>query len=64
MNQDPSEFSDSEILDHQVDLITEITYLAREIANNQRRIAQLSDRLELVDEDMELRDAKANGPLN
>lgn len=64
MNQSVNEFSESEIIEHHVDLITEISFLAREIAEKQKRIAFLSERADSVELELDLREAKSSGSLN
>lgn len=64
MTISPERFSEQELIEHEIDLMSEIAFLAREVASNQKRIALLSDRLELVETEGELRQAKLNGQMN
>lgn len=53
-----------ELFEHHMDIMMEITYLSKNIVDSQRRVAELSDRLEEVDNEIELREAKETSSLN
>jgi len=64
IESDVSKLNEEQIVDHHVDLITEISQSAREIANLQVKIQFLTDRIEEVELELEARECKANGKMN
>lgn len=64
MSEFPNKLSEDQLMDQHSELILEIAYLAREISQNQQRIAMLSDRCEEIETEMDLREAKNSGSIN
>lgn len=63
--------TEDQLQSHHFDLLLEVAYLAREnndlqgmIVANQDKISYLSERLDSLDLELELREAKSSGPLS
>ena len=61
LNSSPAKLSDEELLDHHVDVISELAFLARDISESQIRIHMLSKRADEIEVELELREAKTGG---
>lgn len=59
-----NQLNQDELLEHHIDIMMELAYLSKQIIDTQRRVSDLSDRLEEVDLEIELREEKSNSLLN
>jgi len=61
MKKLPHKMTEDEIHEHRWDLMDEIAWAARGISETQKRIAELTERVETIELEFESREAKKNG---